>query len=206
VSWLVGGDVVELALGLGNLIETAFATGISCYTRKVGLRDCMWELFDALEDDFLNNFDPTSFRKRDDSEHVTLSQVYTFADGTNSTVIHTQYMSLSGFTSNRQLASARPNASDFALLYSRQYGNHSIVRVHHRRINDTEEGDADGKVHQMRAFHEKIGNVKRVEDREDGVVMDYLWKDGKEVVWDVFHDRGGGANGPNLANAMYVSI
>jgi hypothetical protein len=70
-------------------------------------------------------------------------------------------------------------------VFSRQYGNHTMIHVHHRRINDTEQGDDNGRLHQLRGYHSTINSItEREEASGSGVIMDYLWDDGDQNVFN----------------------
>jgi hypothetical protein len=95
-------------------------------------------------------------------------------------------MPLSNHTSMVSMLSTRPNTSNWAHVFSRQYGQHAIIHVHHCRINDTEEGDDNGRLHQLRGYHSSVNNLtERAEESDsNGIIMDYLWDDGDQKVFN----------------------
>ncbi|KAJ7026352.1 hypothetical protein C8F04DRAFT_1125489 [Mycena alexandri] len=198
-EWLLtpvlGGNQL-LAWGLGSLAEVAFKSAIPCLGEVFSgtSQTCLWHVLDAAIGDWDSLFEPTSGRrKRDGSGSYTASIPYNLPNGTvaHMTVIHTQIIPLSPGSSNMYTTlAARPNASSWAHAYTRQYGNTTPIRIFHRRINDAEEGDDAGLVNQIRAGATWNPNMltKRVEEDDDGVVLDYLWKDSSVGAWDLYHD------------------
>jgi hypothetical protein len=127
-------------------------------------------------------------------------------DGLTIPVMHTQVMSVAGFISIASMLSARANASSWSHIYTRQYGNFSLVHVYHRRINDLEEGDDNDRLHHVQGRHSSLSSTKKAEDEDQGVFMDYLWNDGSQSDWNLMHGLASESTiGQDIGTGLWVS-
>ncbi|TFY73144.1 hypothetical protein EWM64_g10868, partial [Hericium alpestre] len=186
----------QFAMGVGSLVEDGWEAAVTCGTEGFNL-NCINACADAaltLWDNFYEANDGINRRSvgvNADGE-ATYSKFVVYSDGTNHTITHTQHMPLGDYPTVGHMLSARPNASEWAHVSTRTYGTTHQVKVFHRRTNSTtDEGDVNGDLNHVRAYHSKLpqaGASKRTEDSDDGVVLDYLWDSGNQGEWNQIHN------------------
>jgi hypothetical protein len=152
-------------------------------------------VLDAAFTDWDNLFNPVN-AKRDPSLQFDASGSGSYvrmmqlpgAGGAEVTVRHTQVLPLFNNVTIRATLAARANASAWAHVHTRQYGaDGAPIHTFHRRINEVEQSDNGGRVHQLRVsaswVPEGMKTQRAAEERDNGVVLDYLWADGTHDLW-----------------------
>ncbi|KZW03435.1 hypothetical protein EXIGLDRAFT_828364 [Exidia glandulosa HHB12029] len=205
----------QTAMAVGGIVEAGFGAAIKC-RGAVFTFDCLDAVADTAmavwDSGFLpnngipNNGNPLPAHP-DRRALVQYSYDFTHArTGLKASVVHTQHLPLGNHTTIGAMLMARSNASEWAQAYTREYsGTHRVV-VTHRRINAaTEEGDDNGTLHQLRAVHSTIrtGASKRVEESDEGVVLDYLWNDASQTQWNIDHQSDQSTFASRAGNTMY---
>jgi hypothetical protein len=190
---IVGANLLGIAIG--PLVRTSFRTALRCFTGNLAFNnpgDCLWALGESLFNAYLNNFTPMSgINKRSLTldGYETVSRRVERPGKPSYSVSHTQFMPLGKHLSSLTMLFNRHNGT-FAHVYTRTYNNTSQVDVYHRRVNDLGEGDDDGRYHNLRAFHGSVkGNFKRSESSDNGVVMDYLYDEGDQGVFNTLNEE-----------------
>jgi hypothetical protein len=186
----------SLGFSTGDLASVGFGTAIGCLapSNPISILDCLWITADVLLSTFRAVFSPSSGFRRSTltlDGYSTYQGTVTAGDGSSATFIHTQIMPLVPGRSMLHTLATRANASSFALAYTRQVGNHSLVAVHHRRLNSSDSPDDNGEYHQLRGFHSSLvsGGKREEVTAENEVVMDYLWKFNNENDWDQINSQ-----------------
>jgi hypothetical protein len=200
----------EAAMAVGPLAHAGWARVVNCAgLGALGTANCLWTLGHGIFSVWADFFFPNSgIAKREITAdgYEVLTFNITEPDGSSTPVIHTQIMPISNHSSIAAMLSARPNASSWAQVFNRQYGEHSMIHVFHRRINETEEGHDAGRLHQLRGHHFAInGLTKREEESQDGVIMDFLFDDGNQEIFSLFGSASPDTIASHAADTLVVS-